>query len=224
MDRLNSKPLIERNSFILELSKGRNILHLGCCASPYCEERFNSGELLHLKLLNVANKCAGIDIDEKSIEFLINKGIDNIKVGDIELLSSDEFDSEYDLIVAGEILEHLNNLGLFLSAVTKIMKSETKLLITVPNTPSVKAFLRALAGREEVHPDHVCYFSANTIETLLKRFRLEVDSFYYYCAPPVSGSSKFMWLLNKLLKIFCLMFPCLADGFVVIAELRNDNL
>lgn len=197
------------------------VLHLGCCRSPYCRESFYSGELFHLKLLDVTRECHGIDIDEESIEFLRNQGIKNLKKANIETLQEDENTFKYDVIVAGEILEHLNNFGMFLSSISRLMHNNSKLIISVPNTPTIKSFLRALCGKEEVHADHVCYFSAKTLQTLIKRFDFNIEQLVYYCAPPFKGSKKILVILNKWVYNFCRIITSLADGIVVVCSKQS---
>ncbi|MBO0181221.1 hypothetical protein J0682_30075, partial [Vibrio parahaemolyticus] len=77
----------------------------------------------------------------------------------------------FDVIVAGEIIEHLNNPGLFLSGVRRFMHRDSKLVITTINAYcAMRFFVYALRGRrginEFVHPDHVAYYSYSTLRVL----------------------------------------------------------
>lgn len=215
-----SSILIDKEAFITGLCIQKLVLHLGCCRYPYCQESFSSGELFHLKLLKIAQECHGMDIDQPSLDFLARQGIPHLFWGDVEKLELNQWEKYYDIILAGEILEHLNNFGLFLSSIRHLMNRETLLVISVPNTPTLKGFLRALIGQEMVHHDHVCYFSATTLTTLLDRFQYRVEKVMYYCATPFQRSGHFLKLSNRVAAKLCRIFPRLADGLIVVAKLR----
>lgn len=212
--------LVNKEAFIAGLCIQKRVLHLGCCRYPYCQESFYSGELFHLKLLKIAQELHGMDIDRPSLDFLTQQGIPYLYWGDIEKIEINHWDKHYDIIVAGEILEHLNNFGLFLSSIRHLMNPETLLVISVPNTPTLKGFLRALVGQEMVHHDHVCYFSATTLTTLLDRFEYRVEKIMYYCATPFQRSGHLLNLSNRVAARLCRIFPRLGDGLIAVAKLR----
>jgi 2-polyprenyl-3-methyl-5-hydroxy-6-metoxy-1,4-benzoquinol methylase len=170
--------------------------------------------------MQIAQECHGIDIDRPSLEFLTKQGIPHLIWADVENLVLSQCEKCYDVIVAGEILEHLNNFGLFLSSIRNLMNWETLLIISVPNTPTLKSFFRALVGREIVHHDHVCYFSESTLKTLLARFKFRVSKLAYYCSNPFPQSSHLLQLSNKITAKFCKIFPRLADGLIVVARIQ----
>ena len=162
--------LVDREQFILEACRGRSVLHLGCADFPYTEESLASGTWLHDKVSNVASLCLGVDLDGDSVARLRDcHAIDNIKEGDAEhldILSLDPFD----LVLAGEIIEHMNNPGLFFDTAQKVLKPNGELLITTTNTFCLRRFIRIPFGRESIHPHHTFYFSHTTLQTLARRF------------------------------------------------------
>lgn len=68
-----------------------------------------------------------------------NHNINNIKHGDIEKLE-DYPQEDFDIVVAGEIFEHLSNPGKAIDCIHSAIRASTKLVITVPNAYSVKGF------------------------------------------------------------------------------------
>lgn len=213
--------LVRREKFLLHYCRGKDILHLGCCGSPYCQERYVKGDLFHVKLMLSALSVIGVDNNIDDVAFLKNNGIDNVYVGDVEKLDNNILNKKYHIVLAGEILEHINNPGLFLKGIDRIISEDVEFLLTVPNTPTLKSFLRALWGREMVHRDHVCYYSYKTLKSLLNRFDYKIKDYYYYCVPPVHESGLMMKLFNKIAENFCKIFPSLGDGLIVICK-RND--
>lgn len=104
-----------RIEFVLEKCKDKKVLHLGCVDEGLTIERFKKDQLMHLKLMKVAKEVIGIDVSKEGIKFLQEEGINNIIYGDVEHLDSIKKlqEEKFDIILASEILEHLNNPGLF---------------------------------------------------------------------------------------------------------------
>ncbi|MFN3075390.1 MAG: class I SAM-dependent methyltransferase [Alphaproteobacteria bacterium] len=156
---------VDRIDFLTKLCTGKTVLHVGCTGA------------LDQALCKVAAACYGID-----------KGpSDRPNYQDLDL---DRLDGTFpavvgiDLIVCGEVLEHLSNPGRFLDAL-RTTYNTVPLVITVPN-----AFCEAgqswlvTRHRENVHRDHVAYYSVTTLTTLLKRAQYSVTKHYWYGGKP----------------------------------------
>lgn len=166
-------PIVQgRMEWIVSQCAGKKVLHLGCVDSgPLFVSRIRDGELLHTKIAAVASDLWGVDIDLPGIETLAGQGYQNLIVGDICRLEdiSQLRGQRFDLIVAAEVLEHLENPGLFLNSVkTLIMPQTTRLIVTVPNAYRYETLVWYLRGIEFVHPDHNFWFSYKTASQLLR--------------------------------------------------------
>jgi 2-polyprenyl-3-methyl-5-hydroxy-6-metoxy-1,4-benzoquinol methylase len=176
----STRKKVEREKFILKFCEGKKVLHLGCADWPYTEERIKSGTWLHSKITEVASECMGVDLDENTVFDLQNKhGINNVIQGNAEELGDLNLDG-FDVVVAGEIIEHLNNPGLFLESAKSVLIPDGKLLITTTNAFCFRRFLRIPFGKESIHPDLTYYFSHTTLETLTKRFWYSAVAKYSY--------------------------------------------
>ena len=170
---VNELPLIpisrNRHAVILERCAGKRVLHVGCVDSGLLEERYPRGTLLHIRLAEVAGELWGIDIDQEGLNWLREKGIENLFYGDAESLDSVPAlaGEKFEVIVAAELLEHLDNPGLFLCGVKPYLSGE--LIITVPNAFRADQISYLLSAQELVHPDHVCWYSYSTLANLLAR-------------------------------------------------------
>jgi predicted TPR repeat methyltransferase len=177
--------LVQRVELIRSLSKGRRVLHLGCTNWPYTEVSMQGGTLLHRDLEQIADDLTGFDFDQEGIDVLTAAGVKNLYRADLENLDAVPLDDIFDVIIAGEMIEHLNNPGLFLKGIQRFMNAETELVITTINAYSALRFLLyGLRGKgglnEPVHPDHVYYFSYSTLRLLIERAGLKVNQFYFY--------------------------------------------
>lgn len=175
--------LFGRQDLVVLRSAGKKVLHLGCVDSGLLEERFARGELLHQKLAPAARELWGVDIDAAGIDFLRSRGFDHLLVADLARphLPPALAGEEFEVIVACEILEHLDNPGLFLGAVRAMMRpGATELIVSVPNAFRIVNFRWMLRGVEWVHPDHKYWFSYSTIHGLLRGAGLRVKEVFVY--------------------------------------------
>lgn len=208
---------VSREQFVLDICKDMKVLHLGCASYPYTEERIQSGEWLHEKVIESAANCIGVDLDGKVIHMLQDRyGISNIIEGNAEEL--DKLDlGQFDIVLAGEIIEHLNNPGRFLESALSVLKPNGKLVITTTNAYCARRFIRIPFGIESIHPDHVYYFSHTVLNTLAKRFGFELLEAYAYKIPNKTP------LLPYVFERFAtLITPNWGEG--IIHVYRMDNI
>jgi SAM-dependent methyltransferase len=213
--RLPHLPVVDRVKWILDLASKRSCLHVGCADAPYYESQFGQDRLLHAKLNSVVARLVGVDLSVDGVEFLHSVGFGNVLVGDIENLGSLLKGELFDVIVAGEIVEHLGNPVLALTELKRHLYPNGSILITVPNAFSLKSFLRVLVGRELVHPDHLYYFSKVTIEALLARSGLRVVEVCPYISSTERCAMRLPWLLVRFI---ARMSPWISDGLVIRAS------
>lgn len=154
---------------VLERCKGEKVLHLGCVDEGLTVERIKNGTLMHLQLMKVAKEVWGVDKNEEGIKLLQKEGIGNLILGDVEHLDSiKELQGEsFDIILASEIIEHLNNPGLFLQSAKILFSPNTEMILTTPNAFRFTEMSYNLKGYEFVHPDHNYWFSWKTLSSLL---------------------------------------------------------
>lgn len=208
---LKEMKLYNRYEYVSELCRGKKVLHLGATAAPGTKEVIESGIFLHSILMDICQEVIGMDIDIEMINWLQEAyGISNIKYGNVE--NYDDYpQEEFDFIIAGEILEHLNNPGKALECLRAIAKPTTRLIITVPNAYSFKGFVRALARHELIHGDHTLHHSPHTLKALLARHGFCIDS----CFGFVNGGTT---PLASVTNVFLRYYPQLAEGIGVICS------
>lgn len=181
----HSPSLVQRVEFVTALCRGRSVLHLGCTNFPYTAEALKSGTLLHAQLQAVATRVVGLDADVEGLAELTRLGVGDLYRGDLERLHEAGLDETFDVIVAGEIIEHLSNPGLFLAGVRRFMHPASRLVVTTVNAYCGFRFAQyAMRGRggvrEPVHPDHVAYYSYATLTLQLTRHGFHVDDWCFY--------------------------------------------
>src|SRR5919106_5297133 len=133
--------LVQRVDLIKRLSAGKKVLHLGCTNWPYTTEAIENDMLLHLHLAKIADDLYGFDFDQEGLDILESHGVKNLFRVDVEKLEEVPLDTKFDVIIAGEMIEHLNNPGIFLQGIKRFMNDETDLVITTVNAYSAFRFL-----------------------------------------------------------------------------------
>jgi hypothetical protein len=223
-------PLVDRVQHILDRCRGRRVLHLGCTNWPYTEGSLRDGSLLHLELSKVAGELWGLDRDQEGLDVLAARGVTRLVRGDLESLEEVALEvvsptQGFDVIVAGEIIEHLSNPGRFLAGVQHLMGRDTLLLVTTINAyAGVRTAIYALRGRggrqEPVHPDHVAYYSYSTLQHLIRRHNLEIDRVLFYDIGPEHRVHN-RFYINWINDLSVLIAHQLADGLIVECRKRG---
>ena len=81
---------------------------------------------------------------------------------------------KFDIVVLFDILEHIDNTGLFIEHLRYIIDKNTLILISTPNAISEKWTTKmASQGQTQCNPDHVHWFDWQTLSHLFKRYGYE---------------------------------------------------
>ena len=172
------KTFVGKNHTIRELSRKQDILHLGCVGFTDCPHEIKTKraqESLHAELTKVGN-CTGVDIDSDTINELRNAGIfDNVIEGNVEHLENIAKQLQhYDIVIAGDIIEHVSNPGLMLDGIKPFLKSSGKLVVSTPNAFGIAAYIRFILCKFREGEQHVMCFNSITLQQLLERHGYEI--------------------------------------------------
>jgi SAM-dependent methyltransferase len=173
----------DRLSLLEQLATGKNVIHLGCVDHlPLIEAKIKQDFWLHARLSRVSNRCLGLDINPAGIDYLTQKlGYHDVVCAD--LLKDDIAlinQADWDYIIAGEILEHIDDPVLFLGMIRQKYAGRIKmLLITVPNAFAWANFMNALHHREFINSDHRHWFTPYTLAKIVTQAGLKVSTFQF---------------------------------------------
>ena len=170
-------PVFNRVDYLLKAVEGKVVLDVGA-----------SGPAA-LRLQKAAKEYYGVDREE-------NPAIKCMVVTDIESIEyPTDFDNEdtfqyipgsgqYDLVIAGEIIEHLSNAGRFLDLLHYI---DAPVILTTPNARSIAGHHWGDRGTECVNKDHVAWYSYHTLKTLIDRHDFELYLWGWYNGKPYTA-------------------------------------
>ena len=219
--------VVQRVDFIKRAAEGRSVLHLGCTNHPYTAETIKDGSLLHAQLAPIASELYGFDYDREGLAELEAHGFGNLHFADLERLDEVALDRTFDVIIAGEMIEHVTNPGLFLRGIRRFMNPASRLVITTVNAYCGMRFviygLRGKGGiNEPVHPDHVAYYSYRTLRLLLEKEDFAVEDFFFYDLGVEHRpyNKKLYNLVNDVLVRFS---PQLCDGVIAVCAPKQGQ-
>ncbi len=124
--------------------------------------------------------CSGIDIDREHIRIAQSRGIE-AKYCDLNKDPMPFDDQSFDLIFAGEVIEHLIDTDSFLVEVRRCLRPGGHALITTPNLVSFENRVRILFGIYPIWvnynlsgPGHVRAYSPGVLKKQLKECGFQV--------------------------------------------------
>lgn len=198
----------ERTKIVLELiGRNKKILDIACY-NGYIGE----------KIKNNNNVVFGIDASEEAVRISKQKGL-IAKVSDIEK-SLPYKNNSFDLVFAGEIIEHIVDTDFFIDEIRRVLKPNGELIITTPNVASLDRRLMLLFNKNPFFPASFSY-PANTQAGHVRFFndKLLIDFLRHKGFDIVSMKSD-VWSFpgENYLKIPARLFPSL--GFSIIVKCR----
>jgi 2-polyprenyl-3-methyl-5-hydroxy-6-metoxy-1,4-benzoquinol methylase len=194
-----------RISVMLKLiGMGKEVLDVGC----------RDGTISKI-IENEGNHVEAVEISEYSIKKAREKGL---KVYDLNLNGywADSIEKKYDVVFAGEIIEHIFETSAFLQSVNKVLKSSGILILSTPNLASLGRRILLLLGKNpatELSTDdgqagHVRYFVFSSLRDVLRdngftllEFTSDVVNFSYGAAICSSKLAKLLPSLGRSLII-----------------------
>lgn len=162
----------DRLTLLSRLAAGRRVIDVGCTDHlDQIDRKIDDQTWLHGILAAKADRCLGIDVDSAAVAEVVNRGWGNIICADIAADVIPEIDqSTWDLVVFGEIVEHLDDPVAFLRSIERRYGPRLpELVITVPNALSAQNIRAGIRGIELINSDHRWTFTPYTLAKVLVR-------------------------------------------------------
>ena len=135
------------------------------------------------------------------------------------------FDRKFDVIFAGDLIEHLVNPGLFLDNAKKHLNDGGRLILTTPNTFNLFNLAGKLTRAEPVvNSDHTFYFNQRTIGVLLSKCGWDISELgYMYTLDYKIKESFKKKFLNFLYWFLAKWTPKYYETMVVVARREKSS-
>ncbi|MFC6787163.1 class I SAM-dependent methyltransferase [Halobaculum halobium] len=176
----------DKIEYISRICAGKNVLHLGCVGN---EQTVGADRWLHAKLHEVSENCVGMDIDESGVEEMNEQGYHAV----VDDAQNFHVDDQFDVIVAGEIIEHLANPGGMFESARRTLSEGGTFIITTPNPFALIRFIKYISPIHEfsVFEEHVSWFDRITLSQFASRYGF-VESDHYYAKADTFGLTQIL--------------------------------
>ena len=164
---------VDRIAFIARACAGCRVLDLGAMDETAWRAKRGRGTWLHEEIGRTALEVEGVDNSALIPPEGLRTGPNSIiRRGDVtnpeQVIAA--LEETPDVVVAGELIEHLDNPLSFLRRLAEIRRlSGRTLILSTPNATALHNVVIGLAGRESTHHDHLCILSYKTLATLCTR-------------------------------------------------------
>lgn len=181
LHRLPKAAPVDREATLVEVARGKRTVHVGFVDEHLLETRVATGTWLHARLAGVASSLVGLDVAEDGVAWARGHGyeaytVDGQSPEAVRALGL----APADVVIAGEVIEHLDAPGPFFRAMRELVGPDGRLVVTTPNQINFVAGLVPVTGREAMHPDHMVAFSVRTLKAIGARNGWELEKVAYY--------------------------------------------
>ncbi len=183
--------------FFLPLVEKKQVLDIGVV--QHDRDKYNNSKWLHRAICKASSYCVGIDIDREGVRFLQEEGY-RVIWADAQNFNLGE---QFEVVVAGDVIEHLSDIGRFLECIKNHLKPSGILAISTPNPFWWKTWVKViLKGNAKPNPEHTCWFCEITLTQLLRRHGFQITKIHYDTIFDFSTfSQKTTKVLNYILPI-----------------------
>jgi 2-polyprenyl-3-methyl-5-hydroxy-6-metoxy-1,4-benzoquinol methylase len=164
-------PVQSRMEYLTQLAAGKRVLDVGVVC--HVVDIQGEDEWMHGAISRSAASCLGVDILPEAIAELKARGF-NVMFRDITV---EPLDQTFELIVCGEVIEHVGSPAGLFKAAAKMLEPGGRLVLTTPNPYSDTNIRRALNGTFEESVDHVTLLVPAGIAELAEREGLVLDTY-----------------------------------------------
>jgi 2-polyprenyl-3-methyl-5-hydroxy-6-metoxy-1,4-benzoquinol methylase len=205
---LNARPYGGHERLLALAGSPKQVLDVGC-SSGYLARR----------LAERGATVVGIDNDEQAAEEA-RAVCEQVLVGDVESMELPFPQHSFDVVLCGDVVEHLRDPEAFLVRVRPLLRTGGKLVLTTPNVANWAMRLGLLAGRWRytdrgiLDRTHTHFFTKKTLEQTLERAGYRIVAFDVTVPVPGIGAPA----VERAAHAFARVRPSLfAYQFVVAA-------
>jgi 2-polyprenyl-3-methyl-5-hydroxy-6-metoxy-1,4-benzoquinol methylase len=181
---LNERPHGGHAKLLALVGEGKRVLDIGC----------SSG---YLARPLVARGCTVVGIEQDPVAAEQAREVcAEVLVGDAETLELPFEPASFDVVLCGDLIEHLRDPERFLARVRPLLRTDRRLLLTTPNVANWANRLGLLAGRWRytdrgiLDRTHLHLFTRATLVETLRRAGYRVVQLDYTVPVPGVGSPR----------------------------------
>jgi 2-polyprenyl-3-methyl-5-hydroxy-6-metoxy-1,4-benzoquinol methylase len=217
---------VDRIAYIAHICASRRVLDLGAMDETAWAAKQGRGTWLHEEISRKAVRVDGVDnsalIPTGGLHTAPNASIQRGDINDLKGLVT-ALEESPDVVVAGELIEHLASPLQFLKNFGAVDQLSGKtLILSTPNATALHNILIGLFRRESTHHDHLCILSYKTLATLCTRAGFcEWEIVPYYARftemrERHTGPTRLaVRIAERIVNALEWLFPLLSFGYIV---------
>jgi 2-polyprenyl-3-methyl-5-hydroxy-6-metoxy-1,4-benzoquinol methylase len=205
--------LSERVRTVASYCQNLDVLDIGCGAHSI--ERIEGTDWLHGALAKVAKKLVGVELVPELVERMKELGYTVIQ-GDAETFDAHD---KFDVVVAGELIEHVNNQLAVLLNLRRHLRNDGRLVVTTPNAMSWHyAGKTLMTGMFCPNTEHALWHDEHTLREVMRRAGFHAERLLYLANENVTRnkSADFFYIVDRVVMSFRLR---LAPGLLMVCRL-----
>jgi hypothetical protein len=219
LEKISVAKPVNRIDYMAGACTGKKVLDLGCWDETALVKR-DTPFWLHSRIAAVASNTIGIDSS-------LSLPIEGFSLPKAKIMRGDITDRktiigfDIDIIVAGELIEHLPNTLEFFHTL-KSAYSGKRLLCSTPNATNFSNLALGLLCRESTHRDHLSVYSYKTLSILSEKSNFsEYSLIPYHVGYPemllrLKGMNRlFVRFAEKTVNIIEQLFPMYSGGYIL---------
>jgi len=175
-EKIKHSGTVNKEAFLQQRCRNKRVLDLGCIRHD-ADSALKDPNWIHKKIREVASEVVGIDYLPDEIRKLKLSGYD-IVFGDVT--KPLDLPGKFDVIVAGDLIEHLTNFDGFFDNCKRFLKPGGMLIISTAN-PFYSGEFHYLAFKRNflVNPEHTCWIDPQCLTQLSERAGFYIDDIHY---------------------------------------------
>jgi len=163
---------------VADYFEDKSVLHIGCVGDERATEL--GANSIHRKIQKDASRLVGIDLNKEGVEKMQDAGY-SVHLADAQSFSLGE---RFDIVFAGDIIEHLTNFDGFLKSVKEHLEPDGRLILTTPNSQALYQFAYYAMNNEATNDFHTCWFDHPTLSHLLSRYSFRCEDIQFVPITP----------------------------------------
>jgi len=172
---------------VVDAVKGDTVLDFGAVQHDIANT--DKKTWLHQHLVDNFDVVIGVDRLSDEVQKLNEQGYEFL-TADVTKLN---LGRTVDTVVAGEIIEHVNNPGDMIGCAAAHLNTGGRIIITTPNPWAFPWLRDAMSGTMDPSPEHTAWFGPTVLKQLVQRYGFEVVD--VEITPPVAKGIS--WVLYK---------------------------
>lgn len=213
-------PVQRKSDFILRYARDKNVLDLGVVAHTIGHAKGQTSvSWLHSELHRHASRLVGVDILADEVAELNRLGY-TVRCCNVLEMNLDE---KFDVIVCGDLVEHVDNVGQLLKNIKLHLREKGVLILTTPNPFAISRTFNLLFDRyTAINYEHTCWYCPQTLFQTLDRSGLQVVDFSWIDTdyPMLTRHRMFGPFVNALGRMVARRVRLLSNDFAVVCSSR----